>query len=359
MKKSRFLCIFSIVLLAAVLSGCAKEVKVLPPLDKKTAEDECAKLIIPFNANVKRIGDKKRGMFRSWGVGGGWSSKSKAATVLIPAGEYTIITDYSQPLDGWLGKGLETEEPVAMSAGKMYKISVTIDENEKVGTGSPALNMVTSFIRNYVVEILSFLKFLPRSNPEGIVYQIDEIDQEAFDQYLLEPGTPITTGTHVKAFLLSILWVVVAFVVIRALCYFIFMGKLMNSHKFFAVLFAIILVVAGFALINYNTSGLLSLYIVASVLIGIGISGWDFGRDSNKKGVEKLSKNDYAGAVTDFKSAIAVAPYNALYYNNRGVAYTYLQDWNAAIADFTKAVQFRPKNPLYNKNLADTQAQVK
>jgi len=142
MKKAKayklMMAVFTIVFVA-VLTGCSEEVKILPPLDKKTTVEECAVFIIPAKAAVKRIDGKKRGLFSSWSGG------SKAATLLVPAGEHTIIFEYSRPLDGWSAKKLNYT--VAMSAGKMYMISVSLDKKAEIGIVSTVINVATSFAK--------------------------------------------------------------------------------------------------------------------------------------------------------------------------------------------------------------------
>ncbi|MDR1176613.1 MAG: hypothetical protein LBK83_14210 [Treponema sp.] len=180
MKKRRILNVFIIALFWVVLTGCT-EVKTLPPLDDNAAVEDCAVFVIPNEAKIKRIDGAKRGLFSSWGSG---LSGAKAATLLMPAGEHTIIFEYSNSADGWTAKKLECT--VEMNAGQMYIVSAALDKNTENGKFRTIINEAASFVRDDVVELVPFIDFLPRPNPKGIVYQISEIDQTAFDQYLHE-----------------------------------------------------------------------------------------------------------------------------------------------------------------------------
>ncbi|MDR0442469.1 MAG: hypothetical protein LBH44_03585 [Treponema sp.] len=270
MKKSRILKVFSIVLFVAVLSGCFKEVKPLPPLDKNTAAEESAVLIIPSYAKIMRIDGAKRGLLRSWWVGywSSWSHKSKAATLLLPAGEHTINFNYAQKADGWSARNME--HTVTMDAGKMYLLSVTLDGRTRGGKVSTAINAAGSFIRDDFVAILPFIDRFPRSNPEGIAYDIYKIDQAAFDQYLLEETKVKNLGFSSFVALIAL---GVAMGLLSLLWYFMFMGKLMSRHPFIAIILCIAFYAAGIIVINYNSGGILYLYLLAFILMNIGTSG--------------------------------------------------------------------------------------
>jgi len=350
MNKRKILSVFAAVLFAVALFGCAKkEVETLPPLDKNIAQEECALLVIPKNAAINRIDGKKPGLLKSW------TTNSNAATLLVPAGEHTFIFEYAQSQEGWAAKKLEYT--AAMSAGKMYILSAAMDERTAGGVVSTVINVTTSFVRDSIIDLLPFTDMLPRSNPKGIRFQINEIDQAAFDQYLLNGNTKMAAGIRLLCFLLGVLWVIIIFG-FSMLGSFLFMKKFHNSHPFYAITLGIGLVVAGIIILNYNSNGVLLLNLLATLLVGFGISGLDFSTFSNNSGVEKLEKEDYTGAVSDFSNAIKSAPNNADYLNNRGIAYSRLQDWEKAIADFTEAGRLNPNNDTYKKNLADAQAQA-
>lgn len=379
-KKIIYCCLFG--LLVILLTGCA-EVNTLSPLDKKTPAEKCAVLIIPTNAKVKRIDGVKRGFIRrSWKVGY-WRSMfgSKATTLSVPNGEHTFISEYSNPIEGWSAKKLECTK--TMEAGKMYLLSVTIDEKVECGVVTPAINIATSFVRDNLIDLIPFIGFLPRPNPKGVIYQINEIDQAAFDQYLLKKSYwKRPWGIILLGLLVGGLWIFII-QTLRWLFNIIFMGKFTNHHIVAAFIFSICLGIIGIILINYNSSGTLSLYLLSTLFVGIGVSIWDFGGKYNKYGLNKLKgkdvfegvigktdpielmfleskeihKNDDYG-ISYFNKAIDVAPYNAVYRNNRGAAYSKKGNYDCAIADFTDAVRLNPKNDSFKKNLANTQAQI-
>ena len=334
-------------LFVVILTGCAREgIKTLPPLDEKTTEEESAIFIIPADAKVQRINGAERGWFSSWGVGF-WSGTKAAATLPMPAGEHSIIFDYSQPAYGWKADKLECT--VTMSAGKMYLLSVTRDEKSEIGIISHVFKAASSFLRDNIIDLIPLIGYLPRPNPEGIVYQINEIDQVAFDRYLLDQHLLEKSSFKEKIgiFLVCILWAGIIHG-LRGLGHLIFMGKLSNKHIFATYFTAFGLVAAGILIINYNSSGIISMYLLSTLLIGIGISKWDFGIKRNKSGLDKYNRNDYDGAVSDFNKAIEFAPYNAVYIGNRGLAYSELKDWEKAIADYTEAVRLMPNNGTFS-----------
>jgi len=387
MNRSNMLKMFTIVLFATILSGCVKTNN-LSPLNKKIPPEECAILVIPRETAVKRIDGAKHGwVFSTWRVGfWAWSRGSKAAKLRIPAGEHTIICEYSHPQDGW--KADKLQSVVNMSAGKMYMLSVTLDDATKVGTGSRIINIATSFYRDQIIDMVPGMGWLPRANPKGMVYQINEIDQATLDQHLL--GIRTLWKDVILGILVGIIWTIIV-VALRALLYFIFMGKFKNSHAFTAFILSFSFSVAGVLVINYNLSGNLFFYLLSTILMGIGASRRDLGSRSASEGYIKLHGNDFKEAISKYDSAILMAPYNADYRNNRGLAYCHLnnsesaiedftkaielkpnamylnnrgtvyyalQDWEKAAADFSAAVRLKPNNDMFKKNLANAQAQI-
>jgi hypothetical protein len=61
-----------------------------------------------------------------------------------------------------------------------------------------------------------------------------------------------------------------------------------------------------------------------------------------EKGMEKASKEDAKGALTDFDAAIAAYPNFAAAYYEKGAAQMKLSDWDGAIESFVKAIQLKP-----------------
>jgi len=354
MKRSQFLilCMLILTLFVAFLtSGCA-EVKVLPPLNKKVNAEECATLIIPADAKVNIINGLKRGWFKQWWVGFSSSglTGSKVATLLVPAGENSITFEYSHPLDGWAVRKLEYKKE--MNAGKMYILSVKLGTKEEINKIFSAFNIASSFLRDNIIEIIPFIDYLPRPNPDGVIYKINEIDKAAFDQYLIEEGNYRKKSKVIVllGFLIGVLWALIGLVGLRAMWYVIFMGKFQNRHPVIAFFISAVLVVSGVIIINYNSSGIFSYYIISTFLIGFGISNWDFGGRFFKSGYEKIGEKNYAGAISDFNDAVKMAPFNAVYINERGMAYYNLKEFEKAVTDFTNAVKMQPNNAKFINN---------
>jgi len=388
MNKNRICTALAIVLFAVVLTGCSKEVKNFPPLDKNTPAEKSAVLIIPAKATVTRIDGAKRGWFSSWSPG------TKAATLLVPAGKHTIIFEYSDSANGWAVKNLEY--PATMRAGKIYMLFVTRDEKAAGGVISSAVNIANSFVRDQIVDRIPFIDILPRANTKGLVFQVNEIDQTIFEQYLLDGGTKIALSIYLLSVLIGgVWWGFIICRILRWLVYVLFMGRFKNSHPVAAFIFAIVLGVNGIFIINYNSNGVLLLYILATLFISICLSFWDMGDAANKKGLaalkgksvdvsqdaaqavvsglaalngesvdvsqvsqvigglyealsaDKKFKNNYEKAANYFTEAISQSCFNADYVNNRGIAYFGLQDWEKALADFTEAIKLEPNNAAY------------
>jgi tetratricopeptide (TPR) repeat protein len=342
---------FTTALFVLVLAGCAK-VKTLPPLDEEVSAEECAVFVIPNGANVKRIDGAKRGLFSSWGAG-----LSVAATLLVPAGEHTMIFEYSNAKDGWAARNLKCV--AEMSAGKMYMLSVTLDEKAGGGLFLSTVNEAASFVRDQIIDMIPLVESLPRPNPKGIVYQVSEIDQTTLDQYLFQKtvAEKKSIGEILLVFLVGSLWFGII-LVFSGTCYFYFMGVFENYYETPSLILAIGLLVAGVLLINYNSSGVLFIYLVSSFLLGFGLSRWDFGIPSATTGNDKFSKKDYEGAISDYTDAIKLAPFTAQYFNNRGVAFGGLKEWKNAIADLSEAARLAPNKALYKTNFADIKAAV-
>jgi tetratricopeptide (TPR) repeat protein len=348
MYKNRILNMFVIVLCAVVATGCAR-IKSLPPLDEKADAEECAVLIIPANAKVKRIDGAKRGLFSSWGAA------FSVATLLVPAGDHAIVFECDNSQDGWAAKNLKCT--VEMGAGKMYMISVELDKKTGGGKFLTVINEAASFVRDQLIDLIPAVQLMPRPNPEGIVYQISEIDQTVFDQYLYAKTVAgkKTIGEILLILLAGFLWLVIL-TLFRALGYLLFMGKFASRHKIASLILSISLLVVGVLLFNYNSSGVLVIYLTATFLMGFALSKLDFGISSAESGAEKLNKKDYAGAVSDYTEAITKAPFSAKYFNQRAFACYSLQEWEKAIADLTEAVRLAPNNVAYSKSLAEAKA---
>src|SRR5439155_2868327 len=77
---------------------------------------------------------------------------------------------------------------------------------------------------------------------------------------------------------------------------------------------------------------------------------WSFAQTKSKdaaaytnRGIAKLQKSDWDGAIADFDRALQFDPKLAQAYANRGDAKTEKGDFDGAIADFNRALQLNPK----------------
>lgn len=61
-------------------------------------------------------------------------------------------------------------------------------------------------------------------------------------------------------------------------------------------------------------------------------------------GMEKYQSKDYAGAISDYTSGLAVDPLNDILFSLRGVAKIDSHDFSGAIADFTQAIQLNQQS---------------
>jgi len=71
------------------------------------------------------------------------------------------------------------------------------------------------------------------------------------------------------------------------------------------------------------------------------------------KGEERLSVEDWDGAVAAFSQAVAAAPTSAVAHSKLGVAYVYRQQWEDASTEFSKALQFDPRYAPAYSNLGN------
>jgi MFS family permease len=202
---------------------------------------------------------------------------------------------------------------------------------------------------------------MPRPNPQGVVFRINEIDQTMFDQYLLETGVaaaekkPVLIGLLVS--LVGFVWIVIIFVLHTVWC-FVWLGKFESRYRTASIVLRAVLAAAAILIINYNSGGALLLYLAATVLLSI-VGPYRLGKNENESGLDKFdNKKDYAGAIADFNEAIRLGPYNSVYFYNRGLAYCGLEDWEHAFADFAHALSLSPKNEKIKQALAYARSQV-
>jgi tetratricopeptide (TPR) repeat protein len=68
------------------------------------------------------------------------------------------------------------------------------------------------------------------------------------------------------------------------------------------------------------------------------------------RGIAKLQKDDWDGAIADFNRALRFDPKLAQAYDNRGLAKTEKGDLEGAITDFNRVLQLNPKNGIAYNN---------
>jgi len=102
------------VFLALHYSNIGKEMVQLKPFDKTMLPEECGTLIIPMNASVTQINGKSKHLT---------PGLAEAASVLIPAGEYTLIWSLKTAVDEFNDMSLA----VSINTGKKYMIKYSIE----------------------------------------------------------------------------------------------------------------------------------------------------------------------------------------------------------------------------------------
>ena len=65
--------------------------------------------------------------------------------------------------------------------------------------------------------------------------------------------------------------------------------------------------------------------------------------DYNTRGIAKVAKGDFDGAIADYTRALELDPKFAAAYRRRGIAKQAKSDFDGAIADFNRALEFDPK----------------
>lgn len=84
---------------------------------------------------------------------------------------------------------------------------------------------------------------------------------------------------------------------------------------------------------------LLSLLVLTlSTYAQEGVSSEKYSKALLEQGLEKNSKSDWTGAITDFTNAITQDPKNVLVYYYRAIARNNIKDYRGAIADYSKAI---------------------
>jgi tetratricopeptide (TPR) repeat protein len=66
--------------------------------------------------------------------------------------------------------------------------------------------------------------------------------------------------------------------------------------------------------------------------------------DLFNRGVQKLQRSDYQGAIADFSALIESEPSNANAYLGRAIAYRNQDDYSAALEDYNESLRLNPTN---------------
>ncbi|MDL2121929.1 MAG: tetratricopeptide repeat protein [Deltaproteobacteria bacterium] len=69
----------------------------------------------------------------------------------------------------------------------------------------------------------------------------------------------------------------------------------------------------------------------------------------NKRAFIRMDLKDYQGAIEDWKTAIALNPYDAEYYVHLAEAYYKLGEWSFTLKNYQKAIDLDPKKEKYRK----------
>lgn len=71
------------------------------------------------------------------------------------------------------------------------------------------------------------------------------------------------------------------------------------------------------------------------------------------EGETRLAANDWDGAATVFRQAVAVAPSSAIAHSKLGVALARMTRWEEAVAEFARAIQLDPRYAPAYSNLGN------
>ena len=82
-------------------------------------------------------------------------------------------------------------------------------------------------------------------------------------------------------------------------------------------------------------------------------SAWLF----NHRAWIRWNKQDFTGALNDWKSAITLKPGRASFYFHAAEAYVQIGDWALAMGYYQKAIKLDPENKNYQKRYHEIKAQ--
>jgi tetratricopeptide (TPR) repeat protein len=101
-------------------------------------------------------------------------------------------------------------------------------------------------------------------------------------------------------------------------------------------------------------AALLTHQVTQTRLLGARSSDSRSAQAFNARGLAKLQRGDYRGALADFNRAIRLDPHFAVAYYNRGLVHQHLRDYRGAADDYTQALRLHPGDAAsyYNRGLS-------
>ena len=94
------------------------------------------------------------------------------------------------------------------------------------------------------------------------------------------------------------------------------------------------------------------LFILLSFTISLGLAQKKSVKSNYEKGLSKIKKEDYLGAVADLTNAIKENPNNAAAYSKRAFAKGFLQDHYGALTDYNQSLELDPSDAQTYSNRA-------
>lgn len=81
--------------------------------------------------------------------------------------------------------------------------------------------------------------------------------------------------------------------------------------------------------------------------------------DLFNQGLQKMERQDFQGAITDFNESLKIEPNNAETHYFRGLAFDLLEENDKAIEDYTTAIRIAPDNTFAYNNRGTVYAELK
>lgn len=81
--------------------------------------------------------------------------------------------------------------------------------------------------------------------------------------------------------------------------------------------------------------------------------------DLFNQGLQKMERQDFQGAITDFNESLKIEPNNAETHYFRGLAFDLLEENDKAIEDYSAAIRISPENTFAYNNRGTVYAELK